>query len=183
MSETFFENPLYVYFTLGFGELVLAAIWHERRNRRWALSLLIPVVLAGAVVLVERLVVTDREQITAAAREIARDIENGEVAALERHLAADFAGIYEGIPLSKQMAIVACMREKGRYGIRAIRFGNVKVIVLDRLANMTVVTRITFETAELGRAMMKVTFDLKWVETPEGWQLRSAEEPRKELGL
>ena len=61
MSETFFENPVYVYIALAVAELVLFIIWRETRTRKAALCLLIPPLLAVVIGLIAHFVVTDHE--------------------------------------------------------------------------------------------------------------------------
>jgi len=74
MSETFFENPLYVYIALGLVEVVLLGIWFERRAPGAARAMIVPPVLAGVVALMAHWVVTDREQIQTASQDIAEAI-------------------------------------------------------------------------------------------------------------
>ncbi len=177
MSETFFESPLYVYFALGLAELVLAVIWHEKRTRRWAISLAIPIVLAGVVVLVEHVVVTDREQITAAALDIADAIESRQLDRISPHLDDEFQAIFQGIPISKDGVISVCQSQISNWEIKRINFGRTVIKVDGRSATMHLNTFLVYGEKRESRTAM--IWDIRWIEREAGWKMYRVSEPKQ----
>jgi hypothetical protein len=177
LRTTFFEDPLYVYIALAFAELVLAAIWYERRNRRWTLALLAPVVAGGVVWAVSTMVVTDRERIVSAARRIARDLEVGSVASAGEYLDDN----YRGLGLDKQGALAAGKAAIGAYRIRSIRFTRLSVEVESRQAAMRAATVIEYSAREFGSAQSPLVWRVRWIKRPVGWRILEVEEPQQKL--
>jgi hypothetical protein len=179
LGRTFFEDPLYVYIALVFAELVLAAIWYERRSRRWAMLLLAPVVAAGAVFAVSTLVVTDREQILAAAARIARDLEGGSVAAAQEYLDDE----YRGVGMDKQGALALGRTAIQTYHIRSIRFTRMNVEVASRRARMRAATIIEIAAREFGSGQAPLVWEVRWIKRKAGWRIIDVEEPQQRLEL
>jgi len=175
LERLFFEEPLYVYVTLVFVELVLAAIWHERRSRKLLLLLAVPPVVAGIVFLVSSQVVTDRERIVQAAEAVARDLEAGSVAAAERYLADD----YSGLGVNKAGAIATGASIIRTYEIGKIKLTKVNVAVDGPVAAMQVTTIITLE----GGARGSLDWQLRWAKRPEGWRIVHIQNPEARPGL
>lgn len=170
LRRTFFEDPLYVYIALAFAELVLAAVWYERRTRRALALLAVPVVLAGGAFLLERAVQTDREVIVASAREMAEGLSAGDFEPLERYVSRDFHG-----PLGSRDAVLARSRRViDRYELSAVEVRSVEVTVEGEQAVMTGGTVVeggyegaTFRTL--------VGWEIDWVREPDGvWRIVAA---------
>jgi len=79
LKEIFFESPFYVYVVLAAAELVLAVMYFGTRSRNRLRLLLVPPALAVLVFTVERLVVTDREQILADTNAICEAIKQNRI--------------------------------------------------------------------------------------------------------
>ncbi|MGC9454366.1 MAG: hypothetical protein ACP5HU_05830 [Phycisphaerae bacterium] len=169
-----FEEPFYIYVALAFAELVLLGIWYERRTRRWALSLLAPVVLAGAVFVMEAVVETDREQITRALNEIADDVEAGSTAAGERYLSDD----YSGFGGSKEEIVSRARNVLDRYGIRSIDYVNLRVEVSDSTARTNFSTVITLGSSVAGGGKTSFVWNIRWRKGNDGWRIIDMDEPR-----
>ena len=171
MSETFFENPVYVYISLGLAELVLAAIWHERRSRRVAWMMLIPLVLAIGVAVVEHLVVTDREQIIAAAGEMADAVEADQPDRIAEHIDDDFSCRAPLLSLSITKAdVVALAKTKIlTHDITSVKLAKMDVEVAGRTANMHVVTMVRYGGKE--GAKTPLTWDVVWIKRQSGWRV------------
>ena len=178
LQKTFLEDPLYVYISLAIAELVLAAIWHERRSRKSVLMLLIPPVLAGAVCIVAAVVVTDREQILRAATEIADDVAAGGSAAVKKYLDKDFAGRYQGHRLDKAGAVAACRGETNRFRIIRIKLTSPTISVTGDSAEMHVTAFMRFETGVAGARTVPVGFQVFWIKRGGSWLIFSADEPQ-----
>ncbi|MFB3892474.1 MAG: hypothetical protein ACE15C_10685 [Phycisphaerae bacterium] len=175
LRETFFEDPTYVYIALAVAEIVLAAVWHERRTRRWALALLVPPALAVIVFGVERLVVTDRERITAVTRQIAADVEKNDIDAVAQYLndriTAPWVARTIGIPAAPARDVVmdagkAMLRD---HPVKSVTFVSLKVEVTGRRATMLAVTRIEFAAGEYKGMSGPVTWKLHWIKPKADW--------------
>lgn len=174
LETAFCEDPFYVYFALALAELVLAGIWYEKRTRRWAATLLVPVVLAGAVVLVEKLVVTDREWLVRAAGEIAADFEAGKVDAAEKYLDEKLMGFF-GV---KQATLAAGRAALLKYDLQSVRLTKLEVQVDDERAKMHTVSIITFKGEEFsGRTSL--IWDVHWLKRDDGWRIIRVDRPRE----
>ncbi|HAU37339.1 MAG TPA: hypothetical protein DCX07_06430 [Phycisphaerales bacterium] len=172
------DQPIVAYVALAFAELALAAVWYERRSRKIAWLLLAPPLLAAGVFAVSVLVTTDRQQIVHACREMARDVVANRADSLNTYLTDDFLGVYHGARLDKPGAMAMALGEKTRFRVKEITVNDWEIGITGDQATVTVETEMRLETAELGGAAMKVFFYLNWVRRPEGWRLRSADEPR-----
>jgi len=181
MSETFFESPLYVYIALGLAELVLAAIWYERRNRHWALAMVVPPVLVVAVALVAHWVVTDREKIILAAGDIARAAEAGRLERIPPHLDEAFSSAAAGMDLRKSGVVDALEARIRRWRISAIRFNKMRVEIDDGRARMHVTTVISYGRNGDGRAFL--IWDVLWAKRGDTWRILEVQSVRQGIEL
>lgn len=179
MSETFFESPLYVYFALALGELVLGVLWHERRTRKFALAMIAPPVLAVLVGLVAWLVVTDREQIESAARDIANAIEQNQTQRIPAHLDADFTASVGGMPIRKEGVVMVCNSNIERWGIDRVTFHKVDVQVDGSRARMHLTTFLTYD----GGQRSGLIWDLEWINRGGEWLILKVAEPKQGFEL
>jgi len=178
LSQVLFENSLYTYLALAFGELILAAVWYERRTRLLGLLLIVPLVLAGVVFSLSAMVTTDRERIVHAAEAIVVDLQAGRRTALQTYLDDGFVGVYSGSRLDKPAAVKACFFEKQRYGITELSVVHTDVEVSGEKATMTAEVKMTMRATELGPVKTKVIFNLTWFKTAQGWRIIEAAEPK-----
>ncbi len=174
LKRLLFEDPLYAYIALGFAELVLAVIWHEKRTSRALSALVVPPLLAGAVWLVATRVVTEREQIIAATEAIARDAEAGSVAAADEFLDEEYRG-YAGTRDAVLEIAKAALRA---YRIEKVAFTQVEVTVEEDRAAMHIATVITLKEGKVPLA-----WDVQWAKRPMGWRIVDLSEPQSKLGL
>jgi len=190
ITTALFEDPLYVYISLAIAELVVAAIWYERRTRRTAASLAAPLVLAGAVFALETLVVTDREEIIAALQLIAREAETDEGQAmpmdaarryLDEQVRVDLADGYGGRNLTRQQAIGAGRSVARELAIRRVKLLKLTVEVDNGRAKAHFTTIITFVASELGQSRTSLIWDVHWLRRDAGWRIIRVEEPRTGL--
>ena len=176
MSKTFFENPLYVYIALGFAELILAVIWYERRHRTWIKSLIVPPVLAVVVALVAHFVVTDREQIIAAARDIAEAIEQQQFQRIPEHLDEKFVATLNGRSVGKDKVTALCNAEVDRWGITGVNFHNMSVEVTPTQARMHLTTFVFY--GREGSSRTALIWDVLWIRRDGRWRIREVAEPQ-----
>jgi hypothetical protein len=168
LKTTFFEDPTYVYVGLVLIEIGLAAVWHGRRSGRLLAALAGPPVLAAAVFALSSLVVTQREEIIAAAKEIAEDLTSGGYAALERYLDEGFAGRFEAVDIDKAAAVEAARTNIRSYGVSQVLVKRTDVQVEGSYATMDVQTLIVWGD---GRRT-PIHWTLLWARLPEGWRIR-----------
>ncbi|MGA2265991.1 MAG: hypothetical protein ABSH10_06115 [Phycisphaerae bacterium] len=176
LRQLFFEDPLYVYITLAFAELVLLVIWHETRSQRWLIALAGPPILAGIVLLVATLVVTDREQLIGAAHAIACDAETGDIAATEAYLDDSYSGL--GVNKPGVVAIARSFLKK--YRVTHVGFTRLTVEVYPGgRATMHAATIISFGS----EGSTAIVWDVQWVKRPAGWRILEVAEPQQKLEL
>ena len=77
--ELLYENPLPAILIGGLSALILAAGWLKTGSRWLLAGLLVAIAVTVTLVLVERFVETDREQITATLYRIANLVEHNEI--------------------------------------------------------------------------------------------------------
>lgn len=173
-----FEQSLWAYGILAAAMLALGALWLERRTRRHALLMLLPLTLAGLMFVLSVLVETDREAIASAVSAIAGDVQANRPDALEKFLDESFMGSYKQMRLDKPSAVSLCLGEKRRFSISRIQVTNPEIVVRDGKADMDVTADMIVDATGLGSYPVKVDFILRWIRRPQGWRIYRAEEPR-----
>ena len=167
-----FEDPLKLYLVLGVVEVALVAFWYSRRTAGWALSLLGPVAVGGAVAVTAALVVTDRERITSALEAIAAAAEARDLLSAAGHLDPGCEGVRPGgRPLTREELIVVGQAALARHPIARIRAGDVDTQIAGANATTTLRTRVTFTTGEQFTLRWKV----QWARRPAGWRIVAVE--------
>ncbi|MFW6133455.1 MAG: hypothetical protein ACOC8F_06115 [Planctomycetota bacterium] len=170
IRRTLLEDPLYLYVGLALGELVLAAIWYERRTRRTAALLALPVLLTVAAFALERVVQTDRERIHAASRRVAHELASGDFRALRTHLSADFSGRFA----PRDRALREARRAVDSYRINHVDVAEATVEVTDDRAEMTATVVVSGESGEMSRRYA-TTWRLSWAREDGVWRIVAAD--------
>jgi hypothetical protein len=189
LKAALFENPIYLYIILAITEIVLGSMWHRRRGRRRLAYLAIPIGLAVAIFALEALVVTDREYITDALREIASEVETFDgqprLEAASRYLdesvVVDFGPEAGGMNLTREQALLAARAVLERSPITNVRFMNLDVEVHAEAADARFATFIAFTSEELGPQNASVRWTLRWARRAGGWRIVRVDKP--ETGL
>jgi len=170
MARTLFEDPTYVYISLALALAVLAALWHERRDRRLAWAMLAPVAAAMVVFTVERLVVTDREKIASATAEIARAIETRQFGLISRCVDTEFSAQLPVIDRRiKANVVSACKETAEEFNVTKVVAGRMEVDVSGRQAAMRVSTMVHWGPGGRQRALL--VWDVRWIKRPDGWKV------------
>ena len=87
--NVFFEQPLYAVFLGVLVEAVLVMVYLQS-GKRWLISVMLLVaLLAGGGVMLERMVVTDRETVEATMTQIVADIESNDASLVLAHIAKE----------------------------------------------------------------------------------------------
>lgn len=178
MYDLLFENPLWLYVALAAAELVLGIRWVRVRTRGAAVALAVPAALALAVMTADMLVVTDREKIQAAMKEIAVRLDHRDVAGVGQYLADDFGGHY----VTKDGALRAAQEALKTYNVRNIRASHGEVEMLDTQAKVIVRTTFDFDS-EFGKGSYTLKWRLLWAKRDGQWLIINAEPPQEAQGL
>jgi hypothetical protein len=123
------EQPIVILFVGAFLVAASGAIWVQTRDRRALIAVGSVVVLTGLWLLVERLVMTDVEQVKQTIRLIASEIENNNVEAVVNHISAENPSLRDEI--RKTLSLVT-----------------VKKVSVKRNLKATVTRRAAFTSAE-----------------------------------
>jgi len=173
LKVTFFEDPLVVYIILGAVAVGLTVRWRTAaRSGRWlATGLLILAILAGGIFAMETLVVTDREQIRLALKDIAESVPAGRI----EHAMTYLDEKYFGWGKFKPGAVLAAKVALARYDIQKVSlFGDPAIEIDGKLAKCKVGAMITYKVkGEPARHPM--AWRVKWIKRPEGWRIQQAE--------
>ncbi|MBI5726049.1 MAG: hypothetical protein HZA50_18965 [Planctomycetes bacterium] len=170
IRRNLFENPVYIYVFLGVCGLALLAVWHERRDKKFLKWLAVPAGLAGAVWLVSALVVTDREEIHAAMKAMAKDAAAGRSDAFNRHLADDFAAYFEGARIDKKIAISIVEARREGLNISGVAIADFDAIISADTADTPVTTKIVYGgSGQKQGSMIFISWQFRWAKRQDGW--------------
>ena len=179
MKELLFENPLPLYVVMGFVEIVIAGLWYRGRTRRLAVALLIPPLLAVAALATDLLVETDREKLQKDLKEIAADVERGDIRDVSKFLADDYYG-YGG---SRDGVIQAGEQSWRSRGIRRVGLTGVQIEVHDNQAKVQARTLVTYNVPGFGEGRAAVDWTVYWGIRDGQWRIVNVEDPRIAAGL
>ena len=173
IETTLFEDPFSIYVILVLAGAAIVVAWRAGgRSGRWlATRLLIVAVLAGGVFAVERLVVTDCEQIQLALRDIAASVPAGRI----DHAMTYLDEKYLGWGKFKPGVVAAVKLAVAKYQIQEIRLiGRPRIEVANKLAECKVSVLILYNY-EGTPTKHVLAWNVKWIKRPEGWRIQGAE--------
>ena len=179
LREALFEGQPYLYVSLLVAELILAAIWYERRSRRWALALIAPLALCGVALMADAFVDTDTEQIISAIRRIADDIEAGSAESAQEYIDEEYGGFKGG----RAAAVAFCKIAVKTYGIKTVRLKGMEVEILGRRATLHMTTSVSFDHSQFGAGRTSLAWNISWIKRPIGWRIYRAQTPQQIYGL
>ena len=183
LRSTFFEDPFVVYVVLILVAIVMGGMWYGRRERKWLLGLIVPVALAGGVFLLERAVVTDREEIWTALDEIAEGVKADDVEAVAKHLDEKFTGMGLGpLRLGKAATLVKVKALMALYAVGEMRYTGRREVTFTGpgLARSRIQTLVFYDRpVEGGRVPMN--WEVEWVKGEAGWKIRRVEQRSLQL--
>jgi len=177
MKALFFEDPFWLYGLLVLAEGVLLVIWRRQRTRPSAIRLLVPPALAALIFAVATLVVTDRERITAAVHEIAKDVASGRSAALEKYLDEDFHMSLGGKPMGKAKTLKRARRVMARSRITKVKIKRLQIDVSGGTATLRMITAIRVEGGGF-RGGVPLVWNLRWIKRGGQWRILESAQPR-----
>jgi hypothetical protein len=172
MKHVLFENPTWLLVILAVVELAIFWYWLKRRTKRSAMTLLIPPILAGLLLGLATLVVTDREQIQSNLQQIADDYQAGRLDAAALYL--DDA--YEGFGGDKQSLLTIARTTRGDHPIRSIRVTRLEVLVQGRRAEAQITTVVHLEDS-MGGGAYSFAWTIDWGKFDAGWRILHISNP------
>lgn len=176
MKALLFEDPFWLYGILAMMEAVLAWLWWRGRERAQALRLLVPLGLGVLVFAVSTLVVTDREKIQRATKELVSHVQERRVAEVEAYLDEEFRATFQGRGLDRKEALakLAHLLSQGRVGAVEIKQNEVEVNGPEATQRLSTVIELR---GGFGQGRLPVHFLLRWVKTGKTWRIFEIAEP------
>ena len=173
IKTALFEDPFSVYLVLALAAAAIIVLWRTGgRSGGWlAARLLVVAAFAGGVFAIERLVVTDREQIQLALRDIAVSVPAGRIDHAMTYLDEKYRGWGEfkpGVVLAVKLAVA-------KYQIQEIRLiGKPPIKVAGKLAECKI-SAIVLYSFEGTPSKYPMAWNVKWIKRQEGWRIEDAE--------
>ena len=189
LKRALFEDPLTIYVGLGMIEIVLLAVWRRYMTPRRLLALAGPLLLAGGVFLVERMVVTDAELIVTALEEIAESAsaDSPDMVPIRTYvdgnIRVDIRPWVSGT-LNRDKALKEWQNLLDDHNVVSVVISGVDVEVNGDSARAKFTTNITWRNSRKGpevTSQFKWTVD--WVRRAGGWRIIGVDPPTQGLGL
>jgi len=182
LKDMLFEDPLTLYIGLGMVVVVLLAIWHRELTPRRLIIMGAVVLLGGGVFFIERYVVTDREQITAALHDLAAsvNVEPPTPDTLENYLDDDVKlDLGKGLGGMGQIKEQILEQWRGHINKRRITqaaITNLEVTVEGDRATTNFTSILTYntgsETSEKSTAVKtSLAWEIEWIRREDHWRI------------
>lgn len=172
LRTALFEDPFYIYLALILVGIAMAGAWYGQRQRVWLLRMLVPVALAVGVCLLERAVVTDREQIRLALEEVAAAAERSDFGTFATFLDEK----YHGWGGRRAEAVALAEASILKWRIHQVQIvGEPEIdITGGNLADVSVRTVVHYAGSGSGAGRYALRWRMEWVKRPDGWKIRRA---------
>lgn len=177
MKALLFEDPFWLYGFLLVAAVVLALRWRRTRDRRHARWILLPVGLAVLVFALSTLVVTDREKIQGATREIIAHVQSRRADSIEAFLDEDFRASLHGEGLDRAQAMKKLRQALSQGSVGEVEIKENEVEVKGPEANQRLLTLIELRGG-LGQGRLPVLWQIHWVRVGGRWRIHEVAEPR-----
>jgi len=172
VKHLLFEDPTWLLVILAAAELAVFWFWLRRRTKRSAMAMLIPPILAGALLALSALVVTDREAIQHNLQQIADEYQAQHLDAAATFLDDE----YEGFGGDKKSLLEMAEQTRGDHPIQSIRVTRLIVNVHGRRAEADITTVVHPEDS-LGGGAYSFAWTLDWVRRDAGWRILHIDNP------
>ena len=191
LKRALFEDPLTIYVGLGMIEIVLLAVWRRYMTPRRLLALAGPLLLAGGVFLVERMVVTDAELIVAALEEIAESTsaDPPDLGPIGTYLDRDVKVDITIMPwvtgtLDRDKALKTWPSLLSTFNVVSTVIRNVEVEVNGDSARARFATDVTWRNTKKGAELgSQLNWTINWIRRDGGWRIIGVDPPTQGLGL
>jgi hypothetical protein len=175
LKTELFERPFYVLFFLAFLEVALIGWWRHRRTGALAAALAVGPLLAVAVLLTARLVVTDRETMQQAVEDMVADANRHSTAAIEKHLAREVQwSLREGAeatPTRRQEALLQVGQAMEVFDVHSVKTVDCKVdSPHPRAARMRLLIDVGYRHGGLS-GTVRMEWTIRWVLRDARWQI------------
>ncbi len=171
-----FEKPILLIPALVVVQFILIIVWARRRTSRSRQVLLAGFVVFPLMMLIQTLVVTDREQLQAVCRAMADAIRQADVGTFADHLARDFK--YDGPAMGRVLgADDTCTRlddELNRFRIEEPRLWGFEIEVSGDRATVRFAARCRVVSAEQIEPSLRTDWELTFRRVDGEWQATSA---------
>ncbi|MBN1555255.1 MAG: hypothetical protein JXA11_10960 [Phycisphaerae bacterium] len=168
-----FEDPMWLMVILAVAELVVFWIWLQRRTKRAAWALLVPPIIAGMLLGLALVVVTDREKIQRSLQQIADDYQAERLDAAAKYL--DDA--YDGFGGDKESLLALAKQTRGKHPIQSIRVTRLIVHTHGRRAETEITTVVKLKD-DLGGGAYGFAWTIDWVRRDAGWRILHINPPQ-----
>ncbi|OPX23681.1 MAG: hypothetical protein B1H04_03425 [Planctomycetales bacterium 4484_123] len=163
-----FERPWPLYVALGLVEFIFLLGLAWRRSWSWARVAAGPVVLAGLVALSAHLVETEAERIEGIVRQVARQVEAGDVVAAASRLDVACRVVRPARPpLDRKELVSLAAGVLGDYPLQSVVVRTVQTRVRGNQADSIVVTDVVPPDGLTRR----LAWQLRWVRRGGGWMV------------
>jgi hypothetical protein len=175
LKALLFENPTLLYVALGLVEIALAVMWFMRRHRPLLYWMLVTIAAGGMFFALERLVVTDREQIVLNVREAAGRVEANDVAGACEFVDDPCRGQFQeaqasvGETLSRDAIRMMGEQVLKANPVRRLGMGRLTVDVGNQTARMDVMTIIEFSGGDLSNQTYLLVWEFRWTKKAGKW--------------
>jgi len=162
----FTEDPAVPLIMITAAEAVLLTTWYYRRFPEKAVFLVIPVLLAGAVVSLDLAVETDREAIQRISYQMVQEYREGRIEDFAEGIAPSYSGY-----LTSRKRFLDTLRNKQKFVASVKILAMEEIIINGGKAGMLVHTKITpLESMASGKSLVP-WWNIGWRKFTEGWKI------------
>lgn len=178
MLDSILDNPISAYALLVAAELVIAGLWWNRRSGtlRWLMA--VPLVLAAALAVTGHFVITDRQQISRALCQAARDVEQGQFDRFAQVLDDSFHGRVEDRDVDRKLLVEAVRAGATALGVSEIRLPRILVEFNGPTARVHVVSYVKYKDAQT-----PLVWDLVCIKRNGQWRVLELEKVQNKVEL
>ena len=174
-----FENPLPILFVGALIFSVLFAIWTQQKKRRWVLAMAATLLAVIAGVVMERLVVTDAEEVASTIRRIAEDMESNDVSAVVAHISSSSPELRSHAESILKRADVQTVSVKRNLRVAVVNSGARKTAI----AKFNAVARLKDKSGTFGNQNVPRFMTLHLVKEGDAWRVTRYESEMPQAGM
>ena len=180
MKSLLLEDHFWLYGFILLAGVVLALRWWRTRERRHALWILLPTGLGAVVFTLSTLVVTDREKIQRATKDIVAHAKGQRIEEIGAFLDEDFRVTLHGQGLDRAEALDRLRQALSQGGVGTVEIKENDVEVKGPEAHQRLVVLVELRGG-LGQGRLPVHFRIHWIRVGGRWRIHEVAEPR--IGL
>ncbi len=174
-----FENPLPILFGGVLIFAVLFAIWTQQKKRRWVLAMVATVLAVVAGVVLERLIVTDAEEVASTIRRIAEDMESNDVPAVLAHISSSSPDVRSHAESVLKRADVQTVSVKRNLKVAVVNSGARKTAI----AKFNAVARLQDKSGTFGNQNVPRFMTLYLIKEGNAWRVTNYDSDVPQAGI